>query len=418
MEDRETTVLDSIDGKYNVGGVLLDRPFKIRRLGHFGINAIRMDEALHFYHALLGFRIVDVRDPYPEGREVPAEFKPFGDLKGYFFRYSHDHHAFVLYNHRYRGAIDRLGRWRENINVNQITWQCGTLAEVVNGHHWLTEQGCNMIRAGRDMPGSNWHTYMMDPDWFQNELYYGMEQIGWDGRSKPWDMHNREFRDIADLPQISEYQEVQDALEAGSDFTEGYRDIEPLPETYDVDGILLGRPFKITKIGPVRLFCEDIDAALEFYRDRLGFLPTEEVDYNGHRCVFLRNNTEHHSMALYPVGLRKELGCREDTQLFAFAVRLANYRQLRDAVAFFREQGCEVREDIPQALYPGIDYTAFVKDPDGSLIQLYATMEQIGWDGKPRPADRRRKVTPGVWPEALEPTSDSYMGEPFLGPLG
>ena len=25
--------------KYNVGGVALDRPFKIRRLGHFGFNA-------------------------------------------------------------------------------------------------------------------------------------------------------------------------------------------------------------------------------------------------------------------------------------------------------------------------------------------------------------------------------------------
>ena len=86
-------MLDSIDGKYNVGGVLLDRPFKIRRLGHFGINAIKMEEALHFYHALMGFRIVDIRDPFPEGRDVPDALKPFGDLRGYFFRYSHDHHA-------------------------------------------------------------------------------------------------------------------------------------------------------------------------------------------------------------------------------------------------------------------------------------------------------------------------------------
>jgi catechol 2,3-dioxygenase-like lactoylglutathione lyase family enzyme len=412
-------VLDSIDGKYNVGGILLDRPFKIRRLGHFGMNALKMTECLHFYHSLLGFRIVDIRDPYPEGREIPDELKQYGDPRGFFFRYSHDHHAFVLYNHGYRGATDRLGRWRENVTVNQITWQCGTLAEVVNGHHWLTGQGCTMVRAGRDMPGSNWHTYLMDPDHFQNELYYGIEQIGWDGLSKPWDMHDREFREIADLPQISEYREVCDALERGSDFSTGYRDIEPMEEKYDVDGVLLGRPFKITKIGPVRLFCEDIDASLTFYRDRLGFIPTEEIDYRGHRCVFLRNNTEHHSLALYPVALRKELDCREDTLHFAFAVRLGNYRQLRDAVGFFRdEHGCTVREDIPQELYPGIDYTAFVQDPDGSLIQLYATMEQVGWDGKPRPANQRRKVTPGVWPETLEATSDSYMGEPFLGPLG
>jgi hypothetical protein len=26
--------------KYNVGGVALDRPFKIRRFGHFGFNAL------------------------------------------------------------------------------------------------------------------------------------------------------------------------------------------------------------------------------------------------------------------------------------------------------------------------------------------------------------------------------------------
>jgi len=227
-------MLDSIDGKYNVGGVLLDRPFKIRRLGHFGINAIKMEEALHFYHALMGFKIVDIRDPFPDGREIPDELKPFGDLRGYFFRYSHDHHAFVLYNHRQRGAIDKLGRWRENITVNQITWQVGTLAEVVNGHHWLTDRGSNMIRAGRDMPGSNWHTYLMDADWFQNELYYGIEQIGWDGYSKPWDMHNREFKEVAPLPQISEYQEVKEALDAGVELNTGYRDIEPLEEKYDV----------------------------------------------------------------------------------------------------------------------------------------------------------------------------------------
>ena len=411
-------MLDNIDGKYNVGGILLDRPFKIRRLGHFGINAIKMEEALHFYHVLMGFKIVDIRDPFPNNKKVPNNLKDFGDLRGYFFRYSHDHHAFVLYNHRQRGAIDKLGRWREHITVNQITWQVGTLSEVVNGHKWLTDCGCNMIRSGRDMPGSNWHTYLMDPDWFQNELYYGIEQIGWDGYSKPWGMHNREFKEVATLPQISEYSEVNAALEGGIDFQTGYRDIELAQEKYNVDGILLARPFKITKIGPVRLFCKDVEDARSFYRDTLGFIETEVINFKGHKCIFMRNNTEHHSMSLYPIALRKELGCREDTQLFSFAVRLANYQQLKNAVEFFRENGCMVREDIPQELYPGIDYAAFVSDPDGQLIQLYAYMEQVGWDGKPRPTSQRREVVPGVWPDTLETVSDSYMGEPFLGPLG
>ena len=61
-------MLDSIDENHNVGVVLLDRPFRIGRLGHFGINAIKMEEALQFDHALPGFKTVEMRDQYSEAR--------------------------------------------------------------------------------------------------------------------------------------------------------------------------------------------------------------------------------------------------------------------------------------------------------------------------------------------------------------
>jgi len=48
--------------RFNVGGVIMPRPFKIRRLGHFGFNAVRMDEARDFYRDLLGFKHSDVLD--------------------------------------------------------------------------------------------------------------------------------------------------------------------------------------------------------------------------------------------------------------------------------------------------------------------------------------------------------------------
>ena len=35
--------------RYNVGGVMLERPFKIRRLGHFGFNIEKMEEGRAFY---------------------------------------------------------------------------------------------------------------------------------------------------------------------------------------------------------------------------------------------------------------------------------------------------------------------------------------------------------------------------------
>ena len=404
------------NGKCNVGGVLLDQPFKIRRLGHFGLNFLNMDDNLRFYLDLLGFQIADVGDPYAD-KERPVEYKDFGDCKGYFLRYAGDHHAFAFHNLRNRAATDTRGRTKEGVTINQITWQVGSLAEMVNGDSWLKEKQCHMVRVGRDMPGSNWHTYFMDPDMHQNELYYGMEQIGWNGHSKPLAMHDRQFTEVPELPQISEYREVEGALARGDDLMSGYRYTHDLPDTYDVQGTLLPRPFRIVKIGPIGIFVTNMTASLDFYCAMMGFLITEEVDYKGHRCVYLRNNTEHHSLVLYPIELRDEFGMSDHTTTAGFGLQVANYQQLKDAREFLMENGVRVTE-MPLELTPGLDYSFLAFDEDGHAIQFYYAMEQLGWDAKPRPASQRRKITPGEWPETLDALPDSYMGEPFLGPWG
>ncbi len=93
--------------RFNVGGVIMPRPFKIRRLGHFGFNAVRMDESRDFYRDLLGFKHSDVLDfgkmPWaPKGADL-------GDTRGYFMRYGTDHHAFVLFNKK---VLDQTGSSR------------------------------------------------------------------------------------------------------------------------------------------------------------------------------------------------------------------------------------------------------------------------------------------------------------------
>ena len=54
--------MTTTDQRYNVGGVMLPQPFKIRRLGHFGFNAAGMAESIRFYRDLLGFKATDVLD--------------------------------------------------------------------------------------------------------------------------------------------------------------------------------------------------------------------------------------------------------------------------------------------------------------------------------------------------------------------
>jgi hypothetical protein len=111
------------------------------------------------------------------------------------------------------------------------------------------------------------------------------------------------------------------------------------------------------------------------------------------------------------------LGVSTHTNNFAIGMQVANYEQLKAARDYLRDEKVKMLE-LPQELFPGMDYVVNAQDPDGHMVQLYYYMEQIGWDGKPRPADQRRKVQPGVWPDALDALSDSMMGEPYLGPWG
>lgn len=414
-----------------VGGVRLARPFRVRRLGHFGLDIENAGGARHFYEELLGFRVADTIDMVGW---LPPELKgTLGSTIGYFCRHGSDHHSFVWFPRRSRKeAVPDLKPFPE-VTINQITWQVGSLREVVEGLAWLRKRGVRIRRTGRENPGSNWHLYSFDPEGHINEIFYGIEQIGWDGFSKPWPYHGVEqpgwagfhrsrsahqfVSNEVQLPQRSEYAEVSAGLKEGIDPRDGSRATEAFAEVHDVGGVLLARPFKIVRIGPVRLFVKDLEVELRFYRDVLGLVVTEELNWHGHRCVFLRCNTEHHTLALYPVALRAELGLRPNSTLMSFGVQVGDYQQLRDAVTFLKEKGVTIKM-LPPELFPGIDYCAFALDPDGHPIQLYYYMEQIGWDGRPRPAALRPKIDPDNWPETVTAASDTFEGEVFLGPLG
>jgi catechol 2,3-dioxygenase-like lactoylglutathione lyase family enzyme len=410
------TIDPTLQQNFSVGGIELPRPFRVRRLGHFGVDIADPEAGRRFYERLLGFR---VSDELEMGARIPAELKgKVGSTVGYFSRHGTDHHSFVWFPRKARQALlPNEARDFPESTVNQITWQVGSLREVVSGLDYMKKRDVRVRRSGRDTPGSNWHFYPFDPEGHTNELYYGIEQVGWDGCSKPTSLHKISYHNAPDLPHRSEYAEVTAELDGAIDPRTGWRAKEWLEEKYDVGGVLLGRPFKVVRIGPVRLFVKDMEKVTAFYRDTLGFTITEEIAWRGHRCVFLRCNTEHHSMALYPVALRAELGLRPDSTLMSFGMQVGDYQQLRDAVTFLKGEGVTVKY-LPPELFPGIDYSAFALDPDGHAIQLYYYMEQIGWDGKPRPVASRPKVDNANWPDKVPAQPDTFAGEAFLGPLG
>ena len=389
--------------KYHVGGIALDRPFKIRRLGHFGFNAANLEASRRFYFDLLGFFITE-----PAGA-------------GYFGRHAGDHHSFALFDknkfNQRQYAGDNAKHFRAENDINQITWQVQSIAEMADATKYFHDLGIEVMREGRaGGGGSQFHLYVWAPDEQIFELYYGIEQISWNGYARPVAMRHGNAVAPAE-PQLPEYELVSRDMKNGMSVLDGRRWVSELPLKYNVDGVLLPQPLKITRVGPVKLFVDDYEKLKRWHMDALGFTLTEEVEWQGERCAFLRCDNEHHSLGIFPKSWRKKLGLSEATSNLSFGLQLANYQQLKDAVKFLRDHGVRVETDIiPPELHPGIDYAAYAFDPDGHCIELYYYMEQLGWDGKPRPKELRRKVDPNRWPETLEPLADTYTGEPFIGP--
>ena len=395
--------MNSKSRMYDVGGVLLPRPFKARRLGHFALWQTDLDMARRFYVDVLGFRHTDTVER--DGNPV-AVFTSHGT----------DHHSLAAIHASTAEGV-RKAHYENGVLVNQISFQVGTLEEVAHAYDYFAERQVTISRLGRDFPGSNWALYVLDPDGHRIEFYYGMEQIGWDRRSKPAAAYLRAVRDGFALPQPAEMAEILRCERDGVDLGTGFRPTEELPYDYCVGGVMLQRPFKITRIGPVKLFVGDVDRSERFYTELLGLTKTEDVDYRGHRCVFLRCGTEHHCVALFPTALRGELGLKASTTLMSLGVEVATYKQLRDAIGFLKQKGLRFIDTIPFELHPGIDYAAHAIGPDGHCIELYHAMEQIGWDGRPRPAAQRRR-TEADWPQAIEGSPDAYTDQTLQGPLG
>ncbi len=114
-------------------------PFKIRRLGHVVLMVSDLERSLAFYTQVLGFKLSDV---YPE------EMQPGGFA---FLRCGADHHAIALV-----GAGPGASKHAE---LHHIAFEVASLEEVFRVRDRLIAH--------------------------QVEIYWGLDQIGTDGRVRP-----------------------------------------------------------------------------------------------------------------------------------------------------------------------------------------------------------------------------------------
>ncbi len=126
-------------------------------------------------------------------------------------------------------------------------------------------------------------------------------------------------------------------------------------------------------IGHVHLKVADLDRALAFWRDVLGF---EEMQRLGDEAAFLSAGGYHHHIGLNTWESRGgSPPPRGTTGLFHAAIRYPDRASLADALRRLLEAGIE----LDGASDHGVSEALYLRDPDGNGVELYRDRPREEW---------------------------------------
>ena len=141
-------------------------PFAVRKIGHAVIFVADLERSRRFYTEVLGFKVSDT---------YPGSMMPGGMI---FMRCNGDHHCLALV-----GGKDEAN----DKSLHHLAFELATLDEVFRARDHLTASGAKIVYEGRRRAGCQVSVEFLDPDGHHLELYWGVDQIGSDGRSRPWE---------------------------------------------------------------------------------------------------------------------------------------------------------------------------------------------------------------------------------------
>src|SRR5690349_20342625 len=154
----------------------MSTPFAVRKIGHAVVFVSDLERSRDFYTELLGFK---VSDTYPSSM-VPGSMV--------FLRCNGDHHCLALVGGRPANAPKEK-------SLHHLAFELASLDEVFRARDHLKKHGTRIVYEGRRRAGCQVAVEFLDPDGHHLELYWGVDQIGSDGRSRPSD----EWRQTASL---------------------------------------------------------------------------------------------------------------------------------------------------------------------------------------------------------------------------
>src|SRR5450432_1882755 len=137
-----------------------------------------------------------------------------------------------------------------------------------------------------------------------------------------------------------------------------------------------GLPFRIGKIGHVGMYVKDLERSTRFYTDILGFQVSDAIapgELPG-GAVFLRCGTDHHA----------------GTGLHHVAMEVPTLDEIVRIREHLREHQIPINLDGRRGA--GVQLVVEFRDPDGHLLEIYWSIDQIGSEGIVRPEEQWKSV--------------------------
>lgn len=146
-------------------------------------------------------------------------------------------------------------------------------------------------------------------------------------------------------------------------------------------------PIQVKKLGHFVYEVSDIERSTRFWTDLLGFRVS---DVNERGMVFLRNDADHHSIALVPSKCTALPKPGDGLRMSHLAMELSDVDALFKARTFLQAHGVKLTYEGRKG--PGGNMGIEFQDPDGYVFELYVNMDQVGSEGRSRPANQWNRV--------------------------
>jgi len=140
-------------------------PFKVTKLGHVVLVVQNLERSVRFYTEVMGFKVSDV---YPDTM-----------MKGgmVFLRFNADHHGIALVGQGQGKA--------EHRELHHMAFEVASLDEVMRARDHLKRHAVPIDFEGRRRAGAQVAVEFRDPDDHRLEIFWGLDQVAWDGPVRP-----------------------------------------------------------------------------------------------------------------------------------------------------------------------------------------------------------------------------------------